>query len=144
MPAPIDTDNRGKDGYDDDYGDDVMNALTNIRNGAAQGESAENHGADPKNPAKNIERQITGVRHLRGAGDGWAERPNDRNEAGEDDGSSTIFLVEVMGPLKVASPEEERIRSEEHTSELQSHSDLVCRLLLEKKNKKKKNRKIQK
>src|SRR5260221_8492378 len=31
-------------------------------------------------------------------------------------------------------------RSEEHTSELQSHSDLVCRLLLEKK-KKKVNRK---
>src|SRR5438034_6516717 len=26
-----------------------------------------------------------------------------------------------------------RVRSEEHTSELQSHSDLVCRLLLEKK-----------
>src|SRR5438034_2324093 len=33
-------------------------------------------------------------------------------------------------------------RSEEHTSELQSHSDLVCRLLLEKK--KKKKNKIQK
>src|SRR5437588_9323172 len=32
-------------------------------------------------------------------------------------------------------------RSEEHTSELQSHSDLVCRLLLEKK---KKNNKIYK
>src|SRR5437773_8279677 len=31
-----------------------------------------------------------------------------------------------------------RKRSEEHTSELQSHHDLVCRLLLEKKNKKKK------
>src|SRR5215211_8792196 len=30
-------------------------------------------------------------------------------------------------------------RSEEHTSELQSHSDLVCRLLLEKKKQKKKN-----
>src|SRR5438034_5406310 len=30
---------------------------------------------------------------------------------------------------------DERPRSEEHTSELQSHSDLVCRLLLEKKNK---------
>src|SRR5476649_2077464 len=29
-----------------------------------------------------------------------------------------------------------RRRSEEHTSELQSHSDLVCRLLLEKKKKK--------
>src|SRR5437588_7384565 len=29
----------------------------------------------------------------------------------------------------------EQVRSEEHTSELQSHSDLVCRLLLEKKKK---------
>src|SRR5436190_2436761 len=29
------------------------------------------------------------------------------------------------------------VRSEEHTSELQSHSDLVCRLLLEKKKKNK-------
>src|SRR5438034_6446194 len=32
-------------------------------------------------------------------------------------------------------------RSEEHTSELQSHSDLVCRLLLEKKKKTKKRNK---
>src|SRR5436190_14592446 len=41
------------------------------------------------------------------------------------------------GPLAITAP-----RSEEHTSELQSHSDLVCRLLLEKKKKKKKtNRK---
>src|SRR5438132_12619847 len=31
-------------------------------------------------------------------------------------------------------------RSEEHTSELQSHSDLVCRLLLEKKKKTNKNK----
>src|SRR2546421_9104153 len=31
------------------------------------------------------------------------------------------------------------VRSEEHTSELQSRSDLVCRLLLEKKKKKKSN-----
>src|SRR5690242_21028353 len=34
----------------------------------------------------------------------------------------------------------QRIRSEEHTSELQSHVNLVCRLLLEKKKKKKKNK----
>src|SRR5438132_8118223 len=32
---------------------------------------------------------------------------------------------------------EPKRRSEEHTSELQSHSDLVCRLLLEKKKKEK-------
>src|SRR5436190_13794749 len=35
-------------------------------------------------------------------------------------------------PSSAAAPARER-RSEEHTSELQSHSDLVCRLLLEKK-----------
>src|SRR5688572_31604395 len=34
-----------------------------------------------------------------------------------------------------------RLRSEEHTSELQSQSNLVCRLLLEKKNKVKTNSK---
>src|SRR5438034_5362045 len=34
---------------------------------------------------------------------------------------------------RVARGRPERSRSEEHTSELQSHSDLVCRLLLEKK-----------
>src|SRR5438270_12331693 len=33
------------------------------------------------------------------------------------------------------------VRSEEHTSELQSQSNLVCRLLLEKKKKKKKKKK---
>src|SRR5206468_10700174 len=36
----------------------------------------------------------------------------------------------------VPSPSVVPIRSEEHTSELQSRSDLVCRLLLEKKKKK--------
>src|SRR5438067_6359764 len=38
------------------------------------------------------------------------------------------------------SPREEVARSEEHTSELQSRFDLVCRLLLEKKKKYKENR----
>src|SRR5438034_2285009 len=36
-------------------------------------------------------------------------------------------------------PTSDQWRSEEHTSELQSHSDLVCRLLLEKKKKNKKH-----
>src|SRR5438034_7097416 len=40
--------------------------------------------------------------------------------------------VEVDGPLG-RRRRQLRLRSEEHTSELQSHSDLVCRLLLEKK-----------
>src|SRR5260221_3882572 len=37
-------------------------------------------------------------------------------------------------PLRRLSSRSKSDRSEEHTSELQSHSDLVCRLLLEKKN----------
>src|SRR5438034_3851381 len=39
-------------------------------------------------------------------------------------------------PSATTSPSVGFSRSEEHTSELQSHSDLVCRLLLEKKKKK--------
>src|SRR5438132_7668747 len=39
--------------------------------------------------------------------------------------------------LYLVAVREELARSEEHTSELQSHSELVCRLLLEKKKKKK-------
>src|SRR5436190_21452608 len=39
------------------------------------------------------------------------------------------LVVELHGAVDFAK------RSEEHTSELQSHSDLVCRLLLEKKKK---------
>src|SRR3712207_7964788 len=37
--------------------------------------------------------------------------------------------------VPLADPEGDRARSEEHTSELQSRQYLVCRLLLEKKNK---------
>src|SRR2546428_7809170 len=43
----------------------------------------------------------------------------------------------ISTPMIACGPgvERGRIRSEEHTSELQSRSDLVCRLLLEKKKK---------
>src|SRR5947207_10964460 len=40
-----------------------------------------------------------------------------------------------FGRLAPLARELDALRSEEHTSELQSHSDLVCRLLLEKKKK---------
>src|SRR5437588_10550644 len=40
------------------------------------------------------------------------------------------------GPMLSTPGYQGATRSEEHTSELQSHSDLVCRLLLEKKKKK--------
>src|SRR5438034_2996448 len=54
---------------------------------------------------------------------------------GTSDASSTVYSsVAASGCAS---------RSEEHTSELQSHSDLVCRLLLEKKKKTKNSRKCQ-
>src|SRR2546421_2144052 len=52
--------------------------------------------------------------------------------AGEPFGGGTVTLPVPL--MRTAPPEP---RSEEHTSELQSRSDLVCRLLLEKKKEKK-------
>src|SRR5438132_5660195 len=48
---------------------------------------------------------------------------------------SITFVVEFWSPAITTCCVESSgaTRSEEHTSELQSHSDLVCRLLLEKK-----------
>src|SRR5699024_11865029 len=52
--------------------------------------------------------------------------------------TAVIFLQykvnKMIGPNEAPNPA--HARSEEHTSELQSRFDLVCRLLLEKKNKK--------
>src|SRR5438132_10673152 len=72
---------------------------------------------------------------------------------------TTLFRSHLGTPLKVRNPRRNRSppkvrrqdtsrpdlwgRSEEHTSELQSHSDLVCRLLLEKKNHLRMNRSAQ-
>src|SRR5206468_12609826 len=47
------------------------------------------------------------------------------------------FRGVIAKPYEAAELGKNRPRSEEHTSELQSRSDLVCRLLLEKKKKKK-------
>src|SRR2546421_9304477 len=49
--------------------------------------------------------------------------------------ASCELLYPRLAPTHTGSPRVWDIRSEEHTSELQSRSDLVCRLLLEKKKK---------
>src|SRR2546430_3474138 len=46
-------------------------------------------------------------------------------------GGLTLFSAHQMGTCRMGKDPQ---RSEEHTSELQSQSNLVCRLLLEKKN----------
>src|SRR5438270_2773948 len=76
--------------------------------------------------------------------------PKDLPERGEDNldvvlGSRGVnnvkdVLLDVELPPQLIVLDETHERSEEHTSELQSQSNLVCRLLLEKKKKKKKKR----
>src|SRR2546430_11583346 len=44
-----------------------------------------------------------------------------------------FFAVEKAIEIRLFGKESDALRSEEHTSELQSQSNLVCRLLLEKK-----------
>src|SRR5688572_30856607 len=62
--------------------------------------------------------------------------------------STVITRKQIKEALERITPEDINVdslqRSEEHTSELQSQSNLVCRLLLEKKKKKKKKKKIKK
>src|SRR5438132_10625708 len=50
-------------------------------------------------------------------------------------GVDDVVEVQLVVLGQVDLLEDHELRSEEHTSELQSHSDLVCRLLLEKKKK---------
>src|SRR2546427_2935916 len=53
-------------------------------------------------------------------------------------GAEAEFLLQfALADLPGVGPKAQARRSEEHTSELQSQSNLVCRLLLEKKKKKK-------
>src|SRR2546430_12748502 len=70
-------------------------------------------------------------RHVR------AVRPGEHEKrAAEQVGAHRQALVHELGELDHLPAEEhepEERRSEEHTSELQSQSNLVCRLLLEKK-----------
>src|SRR5687767_15435285 len=58
----------------------------------------------------------------------------------EEEPQIVVPMIDVFVQMPGASAKEveERVRSEEHTSELQSLAYLVCRLLLEKKKKKNK------
>src|SRR5437773_3014260 len=89
-------------------------------------------------PTSTLFPYTTLFRSPNGANDGSDLRP-DANAIPVDDriGRCLRFAEgederAVDGPIEPA-------RSEEHTSELQSHHDLVCRLLLEKKKKNKKH-----
>src|SRR5437773_6728614 len=60
------------------------------------------------------------------------EQQNRADLAGKE--KEEIEVIEKFLPKQMSAEElQSEVRSEEHTSELQSHHDLVCRLLLEKK-----------
>src|SRR5258705_12749375 len=55
-------------------------------------------------------------------------------DAMDETGTVRNWAVEVSNPTDMTKRAQPRLRSEEHTSELQSLRHLVCRLLLDKKN----------
>src|SRR5438132_3426601 len=86
-------------------------------------------------PRSTLFPYTTLFRSLRGHGDGIRAGSRFRLEDCADD---IAALAEVLGIGRFVAVGYSMggmvaQRSEEHTSELQSHSDLVCRLLLEKK-----------
>src|SRR3989449_11216151 len=77
-------------------------------------------------PPKALEQ----IRRLFAADDALEIARSD-NHIGFRAGGTLVFSRLIEGPY----PNYEQVRSEEHTSELQSRLHLVCRLLLEKKKK---------
>src|SRR6266496_4670543 len=66
-----------------------------------------------------------------------ARRPISRRTGSKQDTTTVSGVSSMMTSTPVAASNARMLRSEEHTSELQSRRDLVCRLLLEKKKQKK-------
>src|SRR5260221_4401012 len=65
---------------------------------------------------------------------GLAKQMNeDKLHESEPEAQTLLAVHTRRAVFALRAPIHEACRSEEHTSELQSHSDLVCRLLLEKK-----------
>src|SRR5436190_15275412 len=99
----------------------------------------------PRPPTSTLFPYTTLFRSQSGAKDGPGPEATFRNPKGiRADRDGNLYVVDTenhsvrkieAGTWKVmtAAGGRKGKRSEEHTSELQSHSDLVCRLLLEKK-----------
>src|SRR6266516_7949722 len=99
----------------------------------------ERRRTDPGGECRRVHR-VVGVQHQAGVKDprfplGW-RRPGDlQQEVSRQAGFRIGRRAFAPSPRGVVGRHQNRLRSEEHTSELQSPYDLVCRLLLEKKKK---------
>src|SRR5207244_5608759 len=101
----------------------------------------------PRQPARGVRRQTqTGWLAFRAAAQDCRRRPRgvprERRSGSARGKVSARRKKDGFEPMDACGNRFGNARSEEHTSELQSPDHLVCRLLLEKKNKKKKNKDI--
>src|SRR5260370_28989739 len=69
----------------------------------------------------------------------FAAALDDIDDESEEWRAGQAALIVLLASAQIGKDVDDLARSEEHTSELQSHLNLVCRLLLEKKKKKKDN-----
>src|SRR5690606_40614301 len=101
-----------------------IHELVDTRDGAVEMKLFDIFGDLPDNAVRGFAQRLGGLRKLQ-----WGRRADWRNRP-------RILGDIAMQPLHEAPGAGcARIRSEEHTSELQSRENLVCRLLLEKKKK---------
>src|SRR5690606_41653618 len=78
---------------------------------------------------------LAGVLRVRAAGDDAHRVEAQARALARVDGRDRPALGDELGDVRLAGDADlDLARSEEHTSELQSRENLVCRLLLEKKN----------
>src|SRR5207249_6028943 len=98
------------------------------------GITCETHRRDIGNPGMKMPRGRAGFRAHPRFGWGRFRTTSSRPESGKARNGADTF--KSRQPERSEAPGPRGRRSEEHTSELQSRFDLVCRLLLEKKKKK--------
>ena len=86
-----------------------MKVFADVGDSGAGDIPSNKHAADPQCSTKYVVDEICRVAHGSGTGDWRAERPDDGNEASQDHGPATIFLVEFVSSLEVAAAEEQRV-----------------------------------
>jgi len=86
-----------------------MDAGPDIGHRVSEGIPAQYHGANPQNATADVEGDVACIGHFRRARDRGAKRSNDGNEPREDNGTATIFFVEIVGALKMAAAKEKGV-----------------------------------
>lgn len=95
----------GEDNDAQDNGDEVA---VDIRNEAAQVVAGQRDADPPGQAADDVIGNELGIGHAPHPGEYGGKRPDDRHEAGQDNGLAAVLLVELLGALEVMFMEEQR------------------------------------